>query len=508
MSTSETDYKVEHLFLLVGENPLPNYIAAKMLLKEGGTVYLVHSTDTTSKADCLKRMLAPINVDELISLGKSEADSSVIRKKIQTRVEKILEKYPNTILGLNYTGGTKAMSVHSYRALFEAAGVHDTKFSYLDARSLKMLIDRDNDSPKSVPVPIKLSLQEIFDLHDLRWESEKKPVSEPILPELAIEFAKLHTDPSLVIAWRWWCDNVLKPATKILKNKQNKPSEWEWKKDNLIDKVTLKPDFAIQKLNEALQEFLKQPEEGKSLLEAFQQENFKTVKELGNFYNALWVPDYTPHIEKVTKLLAQGGYLGESESELSLNKIAEMSKHIAESPNQSDENKKAYLEKSKDACRWLDGLWLEHHTLHQIDKISQDYPGLINDSNEKDDKPLFKGMSFKVKDAKKEKFEFDVAFVKDYQLFALSCTTDASKGLCKSKLFEAYIRARQLGGDQARVALVCCYNSPKDLENEMKVETEVDKKDPKIAVFGCKDLDNLHVHIKKWIDEINRYYAP
>lgn len=490
MSTSELDkHKVDHLFLLVGENPLPNYIAARMLLKEGGTVYLVHSTDTAGKADCLKRRLKPVNV-ELISLGKSEADSSVIRAKIQTQVKKILRDHPNATFGLNYTGGTKAMSVHSYRGLFDASGVDNPVFSYLDARSLQMLIDRENNPPKPEPVNEKLSLEEIFDLHDLRWESEKKPVPDPILPELAIEFAKLHTDPSLVIGWRWWCDNALKPATKILKKKQNKPPEWEWKKDNQIDKVILKPDFAVQKLNEALQESLKQPEGGKSLLEAFQQENFKIVKELVDFYNALWLSEYTPQIEKVTQLLVQGGYLGESEVELSLKQIAEISK-------QSDVKEKPYLEKSKDACRWLDGLWLEHYTLHQVQEISKSHPGWINDS----------GMSFEVKDANK-KFEFDVAFVKDYQLFALSCTTDASKGLCKSKLFEAYIRARQLGGEQARVALVCCYDKPKDLADEMKFDSAVDKADPKIAVFGCKELDNLHVHIKKWIDEINRYYAP
>lgn len=507
MSTSETDYKVDHLFLLVGENPLPNYIAAKMLLEEGGTVYLVHSTDTTSKADCLKRKLKPVNV-ERISLGKSEADSSVIRDKIQKQVEKILEKHPNATFGLNYTGGTKAMSVHSYRALFEASGVDDAKFSYLDARSLQMLIDRENDPPKREPVNEKLSLEEIFDLHDLRWESDKKPVPDPILPELAIEFAKLHTDPSLVIAWRWWCDNVLKPATKILKKKQNKPPEWEWKKDSQIDKVILKPELAAQKLNDALQEYLKQSEDGKSLLEAFQKENFKQLKELINLYDALWIPEYTPQIEKVSKLLIQDKYLGESEIELSLNQFAEKSKEIAEKSKQPDGRAKPYLEKSKDACRWLDGLWLEHYTLHQIHELSKKFTGLINDNNNKNDETLFKGMSFKVKDAKKEKFEFDVAFVKDYQLFALSCTTDASKGLCKSKLFEVYIRARQLGGEQARVALVCCYDKPKDLADEMKVDTEVDKKDPKIAVFGCKELDNLHVHIKNWIEEINRYYAP
>ncbi len=487
MSTSELDkHKVDHLFLLVGENPLPNYIAARMLLKEGGTVYLVHSTDTAGKADCLKRRLKSVNV-ERISLGKSEADSHFIWDKIKNEVEKIAEKNPDHNFGLNYTGGTKAMSVHSYRGLFDASGVDNPVFSYLDARSLKMLIDKDT-IPKLVPV--KLSLQEIFDLHDLRWESDKKPVTEPILPELAIEFAKLHTDPSLVIAWRWWCDNVLKPATKILKKKQNKPHEWEWKKDNQIDKVILKPDIAVQKLNEVLQDSLKQPEDGKSLLETFQQENFKIVKEIVDFYNALWLPKYTPQIEKVTQLLVQGGYLGESEVELSLKQIAEISK-------QSDVKEKPYLEKSKDACRWLDGLWLEHYTLHQVQEISKSHPGWINDS----------GMSFEVKDANK-KFEFDVAFVKDYQLFALSCTTDASKGLCKSKLFEAYIRARQLGGEQARVALVCCYDKPKDLADEMKVDTEVDRKDPKITVFGCKELDNLHVHIQNWIDEINRYYAP
>lgn len=488
MSTAEPYYKVDHLFLLVGENPLPNYIAAKMLLQEDGTVYLVHSEDTAPKADCLKRRLKPVNV-EFISLGKSEANPSVIRDEIQKQVEKILKKHPDHTFGLNYTGGTKAMSVHSYRALFEASGVDNAKFSYLDARSLQMLIDRENGSPQQEPVNEKLSLEEIFDLHDLRWESDKKPVPDPILPELAIEFAKLHTDPSLVIAWRWWCDHVMKPATKVLKKKQNKPPEWEWKKESQIDKVILKPDIAVQKLNESLQESFKQPEDGKSLLEAFQQENFKTVKEFVNFYNALWIPEYTPQIEKVTKLLVQEKYLSESDIDLSLNQFAEKSKQSADKP---------HLEKSKDACRWLDGLWLEHYALHQIQALSKSNPGLINDS----------GMSFKVKDAKKEKFEFDVAFVKDYQLFALSCTTDASKGLCKSKLFEAYIRARQLGGEQARVALVCCYDKPKDLANEMKVETEIDKKDPKVAVFGCKELDNLYVHIKNWIEEINRYYAP
>lgn len=488
MSTAEPYYKTDHLFLLVGENPLPNYIAAKMLLKEGGTVYLVHSTDTSSKADCIGRMLEPINVIP-ISLGRNEANSRCIRDKIQNQIKEVLEKHPDHTFGLNYTGGTKAMSVHGYRALFEVSGVQNPRFSYLDARSLQMLIDRENDSPKPEPVPVKVSLREIFDLHELHLKQAPITYQDlleaaPKLTNLHPELAKLHTDINLVIAWRWWCDNVLKPAVKILKKKPNKPPEWEWKADKNIEQVTvpLTPDIAIRNLDEALQEYLKQPENDKPLLEIFKKQNYKLIKELVDFYNFFWIPEYIPYIERVTKVLQSLDYLSESEVELSLKQFSEKGK----------------FEKSKHACQWLDGLWLEHYVLSQVDKISTSNPYWIHDS----------GMSFKVEDAKKEKFEFDVAFTKDYQLFALSCTTDATKTLCKSKLFEAYIRAHQLGGDQARIALVCCYNKPEEIEAELKVETEVAKEDPKIAVFGCKELDNLQVHIKEWIEENNRYYAP
>ena len=52
-------------------------------------------------------------------------------------------------------------------------------------------------------------------------------------------------------------------------------------------------------------------------------------------------------------------------------------------------------------------------------------------------------------------FEIDVALVRGHRLYAISCTTDSTKGLCKSKLFEIAMRSRQMGGDLARCALVC-----------------------------------------------------
>lgn len=51
-------------------------------------------------------------------------------------------------------------------------------------------------------------------------------------------------------------------------------------------------------------------------------------------------------------------------------------------------------------------------------------------------------------------FEIDVVGMRNHRLFVVSCTTDGDPSMCKLKLFEATVRARQLGGDLARSALV------------------------------------------------------
>jgi len=43
-------HQVDRLFLLIGENPLPNYVAARTLLKDGGKAYLVDTTGTNPTA--------------------------------------------------------------------------------------------------------------------------------------------------------------------------------------------------------------------------------------------------------------------------------------------------------------------------------------------------------------------------------------------------------------------------------------------------------------------------
>lgn len=51
MSTIPDDLKSQHLFVLVGGNPLPNSVAIRLLRRENGHVYLVHTAQTNKIAD-------------------------------------------------------------------------------------------------------------------------------------------------------------------------------------------------------------------------------------------------------------------------------------------------------------------------------------------------------------------------------------------------------------------------------------------------------------------------
>ncbi|MCT7961120.1 DUF1887 family CARF protein [Laspinema sp. D1] len=413
--TNLDNYKVEHLFLLVGENPLPNYIAARTLLENGGTVYLVFTEHTKPQKNCLfkqikgQKTLPIAKKVELVDLGNDESDSYQISDRIKKRIKAI----NSGRIGLNYTGGTKAMAVHAYRAVQEAQP--DAVFSYLDSRHLSMCIDREKGSPISCKVDLVLSFKELFDLHNLKWQNNQPPSPEPTLPDAATEFAKFYENTQLANYWKNWCQEYLRPKTK-------KDDKW-------------KPEEELQK------------------------QSIITLQGLPN---------------PIKKILCE--YLDASES-------ADMLK--------LDVTQKKGFKDLSNVCAWLDGIWLEDYVLQQVKQVSPRYP--IND----------KGISFRIEDPEKtwrEKFEFDVAFMVGYQLFALSCTTSSNKKLCKQKLIEAHLRARQLGGDEARVALVCFYDTPSYIKAELRTTIQ----DRKIEVFGRDDILKLSEKIGGWIERNNQ----
>jgi len=132
-------------------------------------------------------------------------------------------------------------------------------------------------------------------------------------------------------------------------------------------------------------------------------------------------------------------------------------------------------------CEWLYGKWLEHYVLKTLNDLQA---GLQLHERAQNIVP------------NEVQFDVDVIAIRGYQLFAFSCSTDTKKSLLKLKLFEAYMRARQLGGDEARVALVCCGDDPEGLEYEMRRDVDPEGR---IRVFGRKHLAELGEHMKQWI---------
>jgi hypothetical protein len=442
------DYQVDHLFLLVGENPLPNYVAAKTLLAEGGKPYLVFTEHTQNPAKRLQETLG-LGDKQMWSLDNNESDAAEIKKKIR-EIVKIIQEDPDNAnkkqFGLNYTGGTKAMAVHAYQALLQPRLEDPTyklnpepQFSYLDSRNLKMLIDQStNPIPLDIPKDkLDFSLERLFKLHG--FTLSKPPKTYVTLCELVEAIVKHKSE------WQNWCNKVLRlEARKKIELGEVKNA------NNAVEKI-------------------------------FELGGWKNATELRNL--SLSIQELP---EEITDILKRNNLVDDNGG-LSIQKIEQIEQtNIIPKPKKSNE----YPE---DICTWLEGVWLEDYVLGQLEKIKNEKNDLIDEF----------GMSLDFdKKSNIAEFEFDVVFLRGYQLFAISCTTDTKPGLCKLKLFEAYRRAKQLGGDEARVTLICfcCPGNTKKVQDDFLAQV----KDPKVKVFGINDIAQLTENLKAWIEEVDK----
>ncbi|GAB1537930.1 hypothetical protein NUACC21_05850 [Scytonema sp. NUACC21] len=426
------DYKTKHLVLLIGENPLPNYVAAMKLLEEKSKVYLVHTNQTIAQKNRLMKALKKKGFSsQEVPLDNDHTDDNKSNAyKIYNIVQQYLKDIPlRERIGLHYTGGTNTMAVHTYRAISDLKR-SDTVYSYLDARTLEIFIDTSESEPFHRGVQLEVSLKDLFNLHN--YEFKLAPRSQPILPDVAAELVRIYQDKNEQVAqtWRKWSNTHQYNNYGELKKAKDLETGY-WKSEEDLSNISLN-------------------------LSALHPECINVL---------------------VNKL----------EASRNLNQL---SLRIT---------KQKGFDSCKQVCEWLGGIWLEHYVLSEVQEIAKNKNLQIGESQ----------MSFLMKINKDKiyrevNFEFDVAFMRHYQLFAISCTTSKDPKECKLKLFEAYTRAKQLGGDEARVALVCCCDNDetKDITLDIYLKSQLEGavNNPKIAVFLRKDLQNIRIGIADWIE--------
>lgn len=397
------DYRTDHLLLLVGANPLPNLVAARLLLRPGGVVHLIHSSETAAVAARLQKYLGRESDVRLVEPVKETQAGDILRK-----VDTCVSQLKGTV-GLHYTGGTKAMAVHAYRAVEETAERLSLRpvFSYLDATDFFLRIDPDRH--EKVLGSVKPTLEELVMLHGCRLSPGAPEREEAVvLPEVARTLAE--TGQAGVEAWRDWCDSTLRARTR---------RGGEWKSKTQLRNLTLPLPPA-------------------------------------------------DCLRDVVRLLKDQLGLPEDSSVLPLDPAKLRWPFRKQKPK--------YL------CRWLDGIWLEHYVLMTIVSISE--RAEIHDW----------GMGLQTDRSRSSfNFEFDVAALRGYQFFGISCTTDES--FAKSKLFEAHFRARQLGGDHARTGLLSGSTRVRRLERELTRSWDTEGK---VEVLGPQHLPDLGTHLTRW----------
>lgn len=215
----------KHLVLLIGTNPLPNFVVAEYFLKNNSkikNIWLVHSEENKLQGGTSKQAS---NLEELIRkrwegnhlrlefplekiLLSDVSDAVKIRNDIES---KMLKRW-NSSEGfhLDYTGGTKAMATHTYMRLQELKN-YQQSFSYLDANNFRLIGDDQKIIAEKLRDKISIEFAELIALHGfIRANRDKSSTVDKTEQEkLFNSFINKSED----LKHGWWLETYL--AEKI-----------------------------------------------------------------------------------------------------------------------------------------------------------------------------------------------------------------------------------------------------------------------------------------------------
>ena len=426
------------LVLLVGTNPLPNYVVAKYFYNNNQNlrrIWLLYSEKTfihdgtRQYADDIERVLDK-EFNEEVSIKKrplkDNSNADIIIKDVNDRL--LEDSEIGDKIHLNYTGGTKAMAVHIYREL-EKQPSKRFSASYLDARDYRIKFDHNpnlNTGDLRKNINIGITWENLFHLHNHKKMEEQKTYldclkqheREKIL-QCIVKLAKkrkLSEIKDFADETKFEYNGKNLELLNIPKNNSNIEDLHNDGLENLIDKILVKFN---SKNNPELFEFLA----------AFREED-RLCNQEGN-----WLYDNFP-------------ISGRKRSK------------------NSDQLKK-----------FLDGIWLEAYVSWIVKEKKPEMDLLTN----------WELCSLDGEGS--EKFEVDILIKNGYQICGISCGTSKNLRGLKYKGFEVILRTRQLGGDEALAVLASLLEKEdaQKLENDLKASTGTSPEN-----FIILSIDDLH----------------
>jgi hypothetical protein len=392
------------LILLVGSNPLPNYLTTCAL--QPRRVALVYTEETKDARDRLKAELKRA-LGENVGIVEPFVEDATCATTVQRAIDPWLSR---SEVWLNYTGGTKVMAAHA-RMTYSKSGGKPEHASYLDEGGKdsqpRLRFDNGTLKPLSEYSDVPLDLRTILALHGITHQPREPKAPAPTVEDAREILCKVLQDVHLA-------------------------ADLYGERERLEDKKYSNPNNAVSV--------------------AFRADRYGMTLSLATF----------PTEEQLNSLATRR----ERESWF------------------------------KQWYKFIGGEWLEEWLGAQIRTLDlKPAPEITVGVNAK-------------RGSKEVDLEVDVAVVRGHRSYFISCTTDTTKALCKSKLFEIAVRSQQLGGDLARAALVCLA----DDRTVSALQADIDDvwgASNTSRVFGLSDIrtwsdcgdkqPNLHA-LKTWLE--------
>ncbi len=419
--------EVYDVILLIGTNPLPNYVVAKSLEHKICHLFLIYAERTRAQegtkdyAENIANLL-PHSPCEFIAIP-DVGNPAIIQRTIRGLKNKLCAHHR---IHLNYTGGTKTLAVHTYSTL-KTIKPEKLKATYLDARTYTIIDDTGNIcSSTDLREDVILTIDELLKLH--RYSRDEKLQSwEDFTFKEPLTFIKheIIQREGRLRKFLKWVDDLFRPIFKIVKD-----------------------NGSVKKYLSRLDEKNPKADGMKSYFETF---NERTPD---------FIIDFLKTFSGESSILDESGILWRPNKDCS-----------------SRDLKRRLL----NTVRFIDGIWLEWYVYSELRDLLQN-KGLEETKQFGHSLTASRG---------NEKFELDVFILRGYQLNGISVTTAPQRHLCKLKGFEIIHRVRQIGGDESRAFLITRLNRDvaDSLQRDLLYSTGA--REDKFLVFGKDDLPNI-----------------